>query len=419
MKFRVWIFKFGLSSIMCALFLVPAFAQTNRNGNSESATGLVDVVSLLSEHVSGSKANCSADSLLDPKSATKPTSRLSNMMVCLQLSAYAESKKELKFNEEDPPNLCTTSELWPGGSPPWKTAASRVALAAHGTLSAVPATRASFVASGWKVRTASERDAYLESIETMRDRVATACCGPDQSCGSLMRSIKVMSCVSAADQNSALSDDCTLNNGVYDHTPEQNKALKEIVAGNKGVEVQVGTIILSPYVDAKGNPKAPFATVQHEFGHACSFIKKQIAAKKPETHPGFIAREWMDAWFNNACDAGEEVNRLAYGSMLSNTNLSAKVFECIAGLPQHSLNPSSSAYFEKSCPLRKMEEAMAEALSIAVTQPLVPNGFPTRFCGASPSRVHPAMADVFACAVKNDGRIRAQLSSAYSCGAGK
>lgn len=411
-----WLFAFVAAFQVFALASVVSAAAASERSALSSGQNVVFVTSIVTGALLPTSQRCQDPISLLPKdfdASRGDLTGLQKVMACLHLDAYAASTKPLQFNGSDPKNLC--SVVWEKGEPQWFDPKERKILALHGTKQKRIPTRAELLAQGFKVRTAPERNAYLLASEKIRNRMAGVCCAGETACLSAMRAVRVTSCVSEADQNPKLVDPCADVNGEYLMSNVEKRELQEFTLGKPRDRVLSGGIVLSPYVFASGNSVAAEATVRHELGHACTVIRRQISALKGAEN-AMNASESLDAQMSGSCN-GSFVNDTAYVGVFNGASADAgeKVLSCLKVQTKKSLEPKSTVFFEETCEGFKLEEGIAEGLSIAGTQNLIPNGYPNRFCRATPSRQHMASAEVLACLLNNDPRLRAKFRSSLGC----
>ncbi|RYZ72189.1 MAG: hypothetical protein EOP05_11290 [Proteobacteria bacterium] len=400
MKFRVWI----LAAVLLSMFSIEALADV------ETAENLSSILDELEHQTSGAHQSCFA-----PKSGAAAKKDVPAMTVCLHLGAYSAAVAPLTFTPADPVNPCVIHPEWSTGKPPWTVASNRPAMAVHATVKAVAPKRVDVLKNGFRVRGAAERVAYLKSIELRRDEFALSCCGSNSRCTDAMKAVRVLSCSSDADKDPNQPDHCALLSGYFEFNQVEKSNISALVAGNQFTGIQSGSVILSPYVTATGEDYASAKIINHELGHACSFIRRQVGATEILGIDRAGSNKSLAAWNDGTCGIGSDVDKEAYGPMMNQVGFSLKVADCISNLARRSTDPASTAFFENSCPASKSEEGMAEAFAISQTKPLVPKAFPNWLCSARPSTRHPAMSDVLACVLKNDASTRQRLAREYGC----
>jgi hypothetical protein len=346
-----------------------------------------------------------------------------------------------KFDTKNPYGLC--APIWKSPVPGWTRPEAQKALQVYGTSDFQPLPRNEYMRlKGFSVLREQGRAALIKQTDDIREGSAKACCGTDSDCLSAMRGVRVSVCSSPADQDPSQPDPCEAVGGSYNLTTKENavmaltmkdsvtlfstglpsqtsKVIEEARALLGGTSMLLeaypatGEIVLSPYVTSRGEPISEMGTLRHEFGHACSFIKRQIAAKPGKSR----ARENAMSFFmrrGTSCELDPDVHKAAYGSLLKETGASRDVEACLLDLARQSTVETSSAYIPNSCQLNKIEEATAEAFAF-YTLPIMPDSFPDRACSRLPSTKHPASVDVFTCVIKADARKRREFAGKYRC----
>ena len=261
----------------------------------------------------------------------------------------------------------------------------------------------------------AERRAQLARLEQVRDFEALRCCGSDLECQGLIKKIPAEFC--SAQARPDVPDPCT---GILTVFHNEDRALElEALALRKyknaralagHFPVHLGRFILSPFkAKATGLPEDHPSELVHEWGHACSSIRRQLLANRgDEIEFEYSARRGCD--IDPRSDVGHYLRLWkAYG--LSDQSLS-----CVLGLARI----AGQKRFEKSpcpgaCPRKNIEESFAELQAWLMTpeSELVPGTVPGD-CMGKRNATHPLDADLMRCAVQ-DPAILARFEKAAGC----
>lgn len=401
--------------------------------------------------------------------AVQPTYQTPNIApsadeFCKVIAQVAGEGESDRFATKNSYGLCAPT--WGSYGPPWETAGEKAAASVYATTDFKPMSRVDFLAEGYTVLPATGRDDLLKQAETARARSIQTCCQGQADCEEAMSRVRVTICSSVADTDPTQPDPCMAIAGQYQMsaqemaqmtlamnkargrlfdfsgpglgglsnfagpsarsaptilTPESVKAATATLT-NLGSTFSfsviptgpvTGTIVLSPYA-SEGQPLPTPATLLHEFGHACSAVRRQLIYLRGSKDlirlsvASFPPRE--------SCTIEAGLTEKVYGPILASAGLDKKVNSCLLDLASQSADPKSSAYIADACPLSKLEEATAEALALTEIAPMFPGAFPDRACAMKPSTQHPSSNDVWVCMVRGDRKTRAALL-ADKCGA--
>jgi hypothetical protein len=401
-----------------------------------SDRGLVETALRLNSAVRMSGPVCSG---AEPSPGVFQTASISTSReaMCSVLDHLAKDGRPGLFDTQNPYGLC--APVWGQPLPEWTRPSVQASLQTYASADWIAPTRNQYLAQGFKLLTPDARQTILRDALRLREESTKLCCGSDVACTNLMRQVRVEFCTSEADQDPSKQDPCLFSAGVYAlSTVEQAEVastLKNSLDADPGVAIRrivdeanrtltangvlfasypvSGGIRLGPYANRNGEAQASPGTLRHEFGHACSFIKRQIEASPGRPSSDHAARTFFDR-YGFPCAINDERVRSAYGPLLKTLGADDNVELCLIDLAKKSTDPNSSAFIANSCPINKIEEATAEAFSL-LSLKLQPDAYPQRACAMRPSKLHPASTDVFTCIVKGDARIRRRMMAAYAC----
>jgi|GEM_PF-5167819 len=376
----------------------------------------------------------------DPVGFETPSLDTSDKNLCSVIEDWAKGNPD-KFDTRNPYGLCAPT--WKSTTPVWMKPEVMEAQKVYGTADFKPQPRADWLKDHMRMVLSPEaKTQILNQALDVREKTAQACCGTDSECLAAVRKVRVSVCESPADQDPSLPDPCEANGGQFSlSTVEQATVLTQMQysfgVGRYGTPAEVqrviseaketlrqnisfgsafpasGEIRLSPFGHLDGAPLSEIQTLRHEFGHACSFIKRQIASEIGKPHAEDAAMSFYQRYTAD-CGLHESRGLNAYGPLLKSAGAGAHVMPCLLNLAEQSTDQISSAYFPGSCELSKIEEATAEAFSM-LNSDIVPDDYPHRACSRLPSKLHPASTDVFTCLVKADAGFRKKLESKLRC----
>lgn len=369
-----------------------------------------------------------------------PSLDRSDANMCKVIAELAKGDPK-KFDTKNPYGLC--APIWKAPTADWMRPEAQKELQTYATSDFRPLPRDAYMRlKGFSVLSEQGRANLVKQTDGIRETSAKACCGTDADCLRAMRNVRVSVCSSPADQDPSQPDPCEAVFGSYGLSAKENAVMtltmkdsvtlfstvlpsqtSRVIAEAKallpGSSILLerypvtGEMVLNPYTTSRGDLISDLGTLHHEFGHACSFIKRQIAAKPGKAQ----ARENAMSFFmrrGTSCELDPGVHKAAYGPLLKEAGASGDVEACLLDLARQSTVETSSAYLPNSCQLNKIEEATAEAFAF-YTLPIMPDSFPDRACYRLPSTKHPASVDVFTCVIKADALKRREFAGKYRC----
>jgi hypothetical protein len=423
---------------MIAAFLLTALAAVASEPATSTRTSptpnLLSTVLEANERVQMNSCLCDASG-----GAVTPSLDTSDRNLCSVIDSIAAEGHPDVFNPKNPYGMCAPS--WKSATPYWQTPDGMKLIQAYGTAAFQAVTRAEFVKRGHALLSDDERASARLRAVRIRGEAATQCCGTDATCAAAMNSVTVKICESDADHDANALDWCEATAGKYVNNSVQmavmtlrlrdslataglnSTRIQEIVAeaqktlGGQSLESfpdpVVGEIQLSPYSNTDAGHFVSDTTYRHEFGHACSYIRRQLLAKKGNPHAGDVAMTFFQRIMPKCENDSTQIEN-AYGSQLERAGSNRHVFACLSDLASKSTDVTSSAYIPNSCPAYKIEEIMADAFSM-YTGSAFPEAFPERACNRYPSTMHGAPVDVLTCMLSGDAHFRQALKTKLEC----
>jgi hypothetical protein len=253
----------------------------------------------------------------------------------------------------------------------------------------------------------------LKDVEEIREKAAPACCGEDQECMDLIKNVRLGFCEKDPDSE---DDDCLDSPTFYDANFENSRHwFKEAHEGDPeevrkrslGIfEIQSGTIIVSPFQDS-GDDKVVYA---HEFGHACSQLKRNLAIKRGSSAEFY---EFID---KNECHISES-SKTAYHTLVQDRGFNEETFSC---LNQKATEVTRGKYHPtgcvEGCEHSYLEESYADLFSSTVSKDFewVPDFIPEDMCNAVRDEEHMLASDIVGCMLKTP-RVRTTLEKDTGC----
>ncbi|MGZ3743764.1 MAG: hypothetical protein ACXWRA_07930, partial [Pseudobdellovibrionaceae bacterium] len=182
-----------------------------------------------------------------------------------------------------------------------------------------------------------------------------------------------------------------------------NLSLEKIWSGYISLgKYKFGKDMLEPYI------------FRHELGHACNFVRRQIAAKKG-TQDSLIsfADDYNTVYCKPQTDA--HANFRIIDQLLAGKN-AVDLKLCIQDrIKNETQNPKDYAYVPGSCFGSKMEEATADAFSAFTAKPDEMTNLVYRLCDNAVSANHFSGYSTFECFIKNVPGFASQVSRGIAC----
>lgn len=276
-------------------------------------------------------------------------------------------------------------------------------------------------AQGYKLANASELKDLAHLFNEMKAATVSACCAGDSECKKLYLQTTLKFCSdSGADRDADAPDSCAgslsaafmgdqdgLTNAWWQkYTPsmtaEQKKqALEDIRKQTPGFQPGVlksGSVTLSKYIQPSAPPD--FYVLRHELGHACSFVQRQIAAKK-----GSIGEQDfpLQGYSQEYCkDRQPGPASMSIIDKVIPTAAQQAVKSCLTErIHKEVADTKDPAYVPGACFGAKVEEAMGDSFSAMTSLP--EDMFETvgRLCLNAPSSTHLSGYSNLECLVKN------------------
>ena len=275
--------------------------------------------------------------------------------------------------------------------------------------------------------TSAQRAALNTEIQEARSQSATTCCGTNADCLRLMNSVRVQWCSSDATRagygtpdlsgGATMSDECIENGTYYSCSSEENelrwRAISNVYLSDGTIDTNAvaqlrghypftpGGITLGPYITSAGDFRTKVRVIGHEFGHACSQIKRQIAINEGNTT--FISQMRASMLKSSSCNLTTST-RAAYLNLFGNAGISTASSSCLMGVADKATQMRFRAPAqpcENGCPRAFVEENIADWQSMMALDESrwIPTVVPG-FCNYLRDAQHPWSWDVMACFVQ-------------------
>lgn len=262
-----------------------------------------------------------------------------------------------------------------------------------------------------------------DHAEEIRQETTSICCNGDLKCEEAMKKVQVNICKPSVGEDQP--DSCVYG-GVYQVPAEEfalaSTRLKKTESGGT-FSPATGNITLSSYVSAEKGARSVDSVIRHEFGHACSMVKMQLAAASPfwqklvnqeQRKKADRARVWVDD-VKDRCDANAKLPE-AYYDFWESVGETKEFAGCIYKLAELNQKQSVDRSCEKLCPGHYLEEAVGITFSLLTGDLSGQPGavFPNT-CNHVRDAQHPMVSDVMDCLTQYSPRFRDRLRKQYSC----
>ena len=342
-------------------------------------------------------------------------------------------------------HVCTP--YYKNGVPHWENPAIKREVETYATAEAIAPSRSEFENRGLKIATQEEAEYLLERLDRIRKNMIPSCCDGNKECEKAMLGVNLKLCSDrSADKDSSAPDFCTLTNGYFlpARSKEDRLRIKKIIysalkkqehkdyvlntTGDSEEEIDrlmrklkvtpatapvSGEVVVSPYF-SNGASKVRDGTLRHEIAHACSSIKRQLAALDGDDASA-LSLGLQQRRGDLSCELHPSAPE-AYSNLIEDVKEKNKVSKCLFKIAKESTSPTSYGFVKNSCPGSKLEEGFAIAREVLdAPRPLVPFSFPNSVCTYRPSTKHPAAAAVLDCLVQHSGAFRKELKKELEC----
>lgn len=296
-----------------------------------------------------------------------------------------------------------------------------------------------------------QQAALLRQVEEIRGEAAAVCCGSDGECRASFDRVEISICRPQGDGDAP--DPCVFG-GRYDMSgasyttmyrslyrlyarpetaelreiaarnlrPDQLDPLRSLpalsLAGPDAFRPIGGKIVLTSYVPEKEGYRALDPTIRHEFGHACSMIRMQLAATgglRVKTRARALrAMQWLDR-VKERCSSSGELSE-AYYDFWESIGETRAFASCIYRLTSLNQQQRIDRPCDRLCPGHYLEEAVGIAFSF-LTGDLADrtsSPFPNT-CHHVRDGQHPMVSDVVECLGQHSARFRNRVHRAFRC----
>lgn len=288
--------------------------------------------------------------------------------------------------------------------------------------------------------------------EKAKHEVAFSCCKKDIACYKSMLGVKVSICEPPDDPNvpDYCSDDATYQVSIGQRVEifatiqenyssskhvNQNDEIKKIkeridpsfgsftgklvtnLARSNGSYPVSGEVVLSPYSGQSNS----VASLNHEFNHACDYIKAQQLAINGEEKPkeAYWATERLVASFFNTedrCKDSTEVKEY-FRTLWTNLGESKDLALCLEKNIESTSEPGKPRYCKKLCKGVQLLESFGVAREIAsLNEHSLSSIYPAKACFGVLDERHPMHMDVLECLAQYSPSFNKQFKRVFNCG---
>jgi hypothetical protein len=289
-------------------------------------------------------------------------------------------------------------------------------------------------ASGQKLGSLEEMGQIEKKYFEYRDKLKTECCHNDSTCIQAFQKIPLEFCKSPDDPK--VPDPCAyqgtgtfsmneeeqiqtwmnLNSLTTSPTPFDLQAKTYLTQhpelATKRGKIAFGHISMSRYFHLT-SPNLPYL-FQHELGHACSVIQRQIASLKSQTidKQGEVNAFSMSLYCQNI---QPKYANLSIINQFEEKKVSSRIEKCIMDrIRNETLNPDDHAYAAKSCFGAKIEEATADIFAAYSSVNGILDTLPFH-CSNYPDPIHIGGFSVVECLSLHSAKYRAQVKTGIQC----
>lgn len=283
--------------------------------------------------------------------------------------------------------------------------------------------------------------AELRAMETLftqtKNNVAERCCGTNRECAGLFRQVRLQFCTNPrALTHPNEPDPCTSSEaGVYTQSDDEMYMqwwLYQVARDPEGVReaTRTATLAKRPQLRNRLGQVAPgfvkfsryeradsgetLWTFRHELGHACSSIRRQIAARNGSR---ITASDDYNPDPKAYCKySGQTFQQYTFMAEYMRPENAREAGECISnGIREEFRNKNNESYIANACYGSKVEEGLAEAFAILSAAPENVMYNLERSCTFPPTRVHFTGHKIIKCIVANSARFRDVVLAAPVC----
>ncbi|MGZ3769150.1 MAG: hypothetical protein ACXVCP_06685 [Bdellovibrio sp.] len=339
-------------------------------------------------------------------------------------------------NNKEPQHHPVCSAIWEKGQAWWKKMAEEkpAELNKHSDEYKNPS-RNEMLAHGFSIALPSELKKIEAKFNALKARTVPQCCGNDVECSKayLATSLKFCSDPKAeADPNAP--DPCADAKEAYFNADRKAKlgawflktsnelpqfrlellakVRKEFPQFEEEM-IRPGFVTLSKYKSNESNSNT-YAD-RHELGHACNFIRRQIASKSG-TKDSLVSWE-TDDYDKIYCKPQSGVHyNFTFIDTLFPGKSAVDLKICIQDrIKSETQDPKDYAYFPDSCIGSKIEEAMADAFASLTANPDELAELTSTLCMNAVSAIHFSGYSTFDCFIKNVPGFADKISRGISC----
>ncbi|MGZ3687447.1 MAG: hypothetical protein ACXWP5_04060 [Bdellovibrionota bacterium] len=273
--------------------------------------------------------------------------------------------------------------------------------------------------------TAAEKKEFVAEIYKYKNEEEARCCAPGETeCQDFFKHILITICQPEKDPTKP--DPCLLG-GVYFSTQDEGAAEVRYLRqhpspfpGQKNFPRSAGLIQVTSFENSNGRPDSSSRDLAHEFGHACSQIRREIAIRNGD-EAAFVEMRNQLHYFGRDGNAGAgcavtSAETQTFQELLGRRGVSPAAIDCTIEVARNQENQRFlSAPCASGCPHLALEEGAAEIGSIYYMHQdhVIPDLIPTA-CYTLRDKEHPWEGDILACALK-DQLFQSSLRGVLRC----
>ena len=352
--------------------------------------------------------------------------------------AFCTDIKNLRENREAV-NKPLCSAFWTDGNAWWKkiTEKNPESLNKNSGEYKDPSRR-DMLKAGYTFASEAQLVKINEEFSNMKARTAIQCCGSDQRCITTYMATSLRFCSDPkSEQDETAPDPCASSGSAYftvdrktqltyfanyNHwermPPETLAQIMDQMKMNGEPNFVVGSInpgyiSLNRYISPRG--KSDDYTYRHELGHACNFVRRQLAVKD-----GVTNYSMKDSVVTEMAEYCKQSSQPSYDfTMLDNAykgKNTSPLKNCIQqGIEEETNNTKDYAYIPNACFNSKIEEATADAFSALTAQKNEAGRLIWTLCTNSPSAIHYSGYKTLECVMKYAPEMNTVIADGIEC----
>jgi hypothetical protein len=297
-------------------------------------------------------------------------------------------------------------------------------------------TEQQMTAIGRKKLSSHELAEIQNAFNSYRDRLLPGCCGNDEVCRNAFQQVQLRFCKSPSDPSQV--DPCTKQKEAFFSLDRTNQAQKwynlnaqkivkseydrQMIAFLKYTKLDLlfklrpsianGIITLSEYTNIENSQTSYF--LQHEFGHACSSIRRQISAinSKVERDDGSSDSKGLSSYCGQMKKGDGNITTI---EIFEEKAASDKIKKCInERVTREIFDSQDRAFAPNSCYGSKIEEANADLFAALSSVDGAQNTV-YYHCNNYPDAQHIAGFSIVECLIPYSANYRQKIKESFNC----